>query len=119
MLRPLATIAAIAAVAAPSPSAAAPERLPDDATIAGVAVGGLGPIEAKRVVKDTLAPVYEKRPVAIRVNHKDSLVMPSQAGFVIYYDWMVDRAFALAAAHKPVAVPLHLGVKNAKRDAAI
>src|SRR4051794_39414490 len=109
MRRLVATIATVAAVTAPAVSAAAPERLPDDAAIAGVAVGGLGPIEAKRTVADTLAPVYEKRPVAIRVNHRDTLVMPRQAGFVIYYDWMVDRAFALAGANKPVSVPLHLG----------
>ena len=119
MLRIAATIATLAAIAAPAAYAAAPERLPDDATIANVAVGGLGPVEAKRTVQDTLAPVYEKRPIAIRVSHKDRLVMPGDAGLVIYYDWMVDRAFALAGAGKPVAVPLHLGVKNAKRDAAI
>lgn len=119
MLRVVATIATVAAVAAPAASAAAPERLPDDATIANIAVGGLGPIEAKRTVQDALAPVYEKRPVAIRVNHKDTLVMPGEAGLVVYYDWMVDRAFKLAGAGKPALVPLHLGVKNAVRDAAI
>jgi hypothetical protein len=119
MLRLAAMIATVSALLAPAASATAPERLPDDAIIAGVAVGGLGPIEAKRTVKDSLAPVYEKRPVAIRVKHKDALVMPREAGFVIYYDWMVERAFALAGAHKLVDVPLHLGVKNAKRDTAI
>src|SRR3954447_25345238 len=119
MVRLAATIAILAAVAAPSALAAAPERLPDDAAIAGVAVGGLGQVEATRTVKETLSPVYEKRPIAIRVNHKDALVMPADAGLVVYYDWMVKRAFALAGAHKPVAVPLHLGVKNKVRDAAI
>src|SRR4051794_30802744 len=111
--------AALAALIAPAASAAAPERLPDDASIANIAVGGMGPVEAKRAVQGTLAPVYEKRPIAIRVNHHDALVMPSEAGFVIFYDWMVDRAFALAGAHKPVVVPLHLGVKDELRDAAI
>jgi lipoprotein-anchoring transpeptidase ErfK/SrfK len=119
MLRVAATIATLAAVMAPAASATVPERLPDDATIANVAVGGLGPVEAKRVVQDTLAPVYEKRPVAIRVNHKDTLVMPSEAGLVIFYDWMVDRAFRLAGAGKPAVVPLKLGVRNKERDAAI
>ena len=119
MLRVAATIAVLAAVIAPAASAAAPERLPGDATIANIAVGGMGPIEAKRALQDTLAPVYEKRPVAIRVNHKDTLVMPRDAGFVIFYDWMVDRAFRLAGAGKPVAVSLKLGVRNKERDAAI
>src|SRR4051794_20884007 len=75
--------------------------------------------DAKAAVQDSLAPLYEKRPIAVRVNHKDRLVMPSEAGFVIFYDWMVKRAFALAGAHKTVAVPLHVGVKDKLRDAAI
>jgi lipoprotein-anchoring transpeptidase ErfK/SrfK len=75
--------------------------------------------DATKTVQDALGPLYEKRPVAIRVNHKDTLVEPADAGFVIYYDWMVSRAFALAGAHKSVAVPLHLGVKDAQRNAAV
>jgi lipoprotein-anchoring transpeptidase ErfK/SrfK len=119
MLRIAATALVLIAVAAPTAGAATPKRLPDDATVAGVAVGGLGPVEATRTLQDTLAPVYEKRPIALRVNHKDTLVMPKDAGLVVYYDWMVKRAFALAGAHKAVVVPLHLGVKNALRDSAI
>jgi lipoprotein-anchoring transpeptidase ErfK/SrfK len=113
------TLIAVFALAAAPASAAPPERLPDDATIANVAVGGLGPIEAKRVVKDALGPLYEKRPIAVRVNHKDTLVMPTQAGLVIAYDWMVKRAFALAGAHKPAVVPLHLAVADAELNAAV
>src|SRR4051812_11255629 len=119
MLRIAATCAVLAAVAAPAASAATAERLPDDATVAGVAVGGLGPIEAQRTLQDSLGPVYEKRPIAIRADHHDSLVMPGQAGLVIFYDWMVKRAFALAGAHRQVVVPMHLGVKDKLRDAAI
>jgi lipoprotein-anchoring transpeptidase ErfK/SrfK len=107
------------ALAAPAARAAASGVLPPDATVAGVAVGGLDAAGAKAALRDSLAPVYEKRPVAIRVKHRDTLVMPSQAGFVIFYDWMVERAFALADAHKPVVVPMHLGVKNAARDGAV
>ena len=112
MLRLAATLVTVAAVLAPAVAAAAPARLPNDATIAGVAVGGLGPIEAKRVLNDSLAPVYEQRPVAIRVNHHDTLVMPSQAGFVIYYDWMVERAFSLAGANKPVTKNGHVSAQS-------
>jgi hypothetical protein len=57
--------------------------------------------------------------VAIRVNHKDALVMPGDSGFVIFYDWMVERAFRLAGAGKPAVVGLKLGVKDKERDAAI
>src|SRR5258705_10603422 len=106
MLR--ASLALVAALAlAPAAVAAPPERLPDGATIATVPVGGLGPVDAKRTVQDALGPVYEKRPIAVRVNHKDTLVMPAKAGLVIAYAWMVNRPFALAGATKPVAWPLH------------
>lgn len=114
----VALLALLAAAAGPA-LAGTPERLPDDASIAGVAVGGLGPAGAAKAVQSSLAPIYEKRPIAIRVSHHDTLVMPSRAGLVIYYDWMVKRAFALAGAHKPVTVPLHLGVRDAQRDHAI
>lgn len=119
VVRVAATILVLVAVMAPAAFAAPPERLPDGATIAGVAVNGLTRDEAKSTVQGTLAPVYENRPIAIRVNHKDTLVMPSEAGFVIFYDWMVDRAFRLAGAGKPVTVTLKLGVKDTARNAAI
>ena len=119
-MRRIAVIAAaLLATAVPAAAAAIPQTLPADATIAGVGVGGLSQADAKRTVQDSIAPVYEKRPIAIRVSHKDRLVMPSEAGLVVYYDWMVKRAFALAGAGKPVAVPLHLGVKDKLRDAAV
>ncbi len=119
MLRLAATIAALGALAAPAVSQAATEPLPAGATVAGVPVGGLEPAAATQALEDALGPVYVKRPIAIRVAHHDTLVTPGQAGLVIYYDWMVKRAVALAHAHKPVSVPLHLGVKDAERDAAI
>ena len=117
----LALIALIAllATAAPSAVAADPQQLPPDATIAGVAVGSLDAAGATQTLHDSLGPVYEARPIAIRVHHKDTLVMPAQAGLVIAYDWMVKRAFALAGAGRPVAVPMHLAVKDAKFNAAI
>jgi lipoprotein-anchoring transpeptidase ErfK/SrfK len=119
MHRALVAVLAILALAAPAAHAAVPQQLPDDATVANVAVGGLDKVGATQTLKDSLGPVYETRPVAIRVNHKDTLVMPAQAGLVIAYDWMVKRAFALAGAHKPVLVPLHLAVKDSKRNAAV
>jgi lipoprotein-anchoring transpeptidase ErfK/SrfK len=119
MFRALATTLVIATVAGTAVAAPATEQLPAGATIAGVDVGGQDAKAAQQTVKDSLAPLYENRPIAIRVDHKDRLVMPRAAGFVIYYDWMVTRAFALAGAHKDVVVPLHLGVKDKNRDAAI
>ena len=119
MFRLAATVAVLSALAVPAAHAAAPATLPPDATIATIGVGGMDATQAKQTVQDSLAPLYETRPIAIRVAHHDTLVMPGEAGLVIYYDWMVKRAFALAGVHKPVAVPLHLGVKDAARDAAI
>src|SRR3954453_12832995 len=102
MLRIAVIVAVLFAALAPAALAATPKTLPDDATIAGIAVGGMNEAAATKTVQDSLGPLYETRPVAIRVNHRDSLVMPADAGFVIYYDWMAKRAFARAGAHKPV-----------------
>jgi lipoprotein-anchoring transpeptidase ErfK/SrfK len=108
------------AVAVPTTAAADdPQQLPDGATIAGVAVGGLDAPGAQGAVQAALAPVYEQRPIAVRVRHRDTLVMPGDAGLVVEYEWMVKRAFALAGAGMPVAVPLHLAIAKAELAAAV
>ena len=94
-------------------------HLPEGAIVANVSVAGLTRAETKQALKDALGPVYERRPVAIRVNHKDTLVMPREAGLVIPYDWFVKRAFALADAGKEVVVPFRAAVVDAKRNAAV
>jgi lipoprotein-anchoring transpeptidase ErfK/SrfK len=113
-------ISALAAafIAAPA-SAAEPQTLPADATIANVAVGGMDNAGAEGAVRDAVAPVYEKRPIAIRVGHKDTLVMPADAGLVVEYQWMVDRAFKLAGDGKPAVVPLRVAVAKKKLADAI
>src|SRR5437763_2816947 len=115
----LALAFAPAALLTPAATAATPQTLPDGATIANVAVGGMSADDAGHALRDALAPVYEKRPVAIRVAHHDTLVMPADAGLIVEYDWMVTRAFALAGAGKPVAVPLHLAIAKAKLAATV
>src|SRR5260221_709802 len=94
----------VAAVAAVPARGQTPELLPDGATIANVAVGGMSAADAEQAVRAAIEPVYEKRPIAIRVNHADSLVTPAEAGLQVEYTWMVDRAFALTHAGKPVVV---------------
>lgn len=118
MRRPLIALL-IAAFAAVPARAAVPERLPDDATIANIGVGGMGPIEAERTVRGALAPVYEDRPIAIRVNHKDKLVTPAKAGMAIDYERMVKRAFAVAGEGRPVAVRLRLRVNRKTLAASV
>jgi lipoprotein-anchoring transpeptidase ErfK/SrfK len=100
---------------APAAGAVDPaKRLPDGSTIANVAVGGMGAADAEKAVRDATAPVYETRPIAIRVDHKDTLVMPAQSGLDVQYTWMIERAFALADAGQPVAVPLRVAVTRDK-----
>src|SRR2546421_10378001 len=115
----LALVLAPVALLAPAATAATPQALPDGATIANVAVGGMSADDAQRALRDALAPVYEKRPVAVRVAHHDTLVMADDAGLVVEYEWMVTRAFALAGAGKPVAVPLHVAIVKAKLAATV
>jgi lipoprotein-anchoring transpeptidase ErfK/SrfK len=119
MPRLAATMVAVLAFAAPATAAAPPQPLPEGSTVANVNVSGLDQAGAKKALQEAIAPVYEKRPVAIRVNHRDTLVMPARAGLVIPYDWLVKRAFALAGAHKQVTVPLRVGVVDPKRNAAV
>jgi hypothetical protein len=120
MRRLVATALTLLAVASPALAATDPsKRLPPDANIANVAVGGMSPADAERAVHDALAPTYETRPIAVRVSHKDTLIMPADAGLDIQYQWMVDRAFALADQGKPAVVPLRLVVTKAKLDGAI
>jgi lipoprotein-anchoring transpeptidase ErfK/SrfK len=118
-VRRVPVIAVVLALVAPVARAATPQTLPAGATIANVAVAGMSAPDARAAVQNALAPVYEQRPVAIRIAHHDSLVMPADAGLVVEYDWMVKRAFALAGAGKPVVVPLHLGVAKKKLAAAV
>jgi lipoprotein-anchoring transpeptidase ErfK/SrfK len=113
------TLVALAFAAAPAYAADESKRLPDGAVIAGVAVGGQGPIGAERAVRDALGPVYEARPIAVRVSHKDTLVMPAETGMTIDYAWMVTRAFELADAGKPVDVKVRVAVARKKLAAAV
>jgi lipoprotein-anchoring transpeptidase ErfK/SrfK len=116
--RALVTVLILAA-AAPAATAADSAQLPSGSTIASVDVSGMDSAAATRAVREVIAPVYENRPIAIRVNHHDTLVTPAQAGLIVEYEWMVERAFALSHAGKPVVVPLHVAVKKVKLAAAV
>ena len=110
---------AAAALAVPAPAQAAePKRLPEGATIAGVAVGGLGPIGAEREVRRILAPVYGAD-ITVRVGPRDRALDPAGAGMSIGYRAMVERAFELARANRTVAVPLALSVDGRRLTTAI
>jgi hypothetical protein len=99
--------ALLAVLALAPPAAAAPvQRLPDAAKIAGVAVGGLGPNEARAELRRQLAPVLESR-IKIRVWHYRSRYAETRRlGQIVRYADMVDAAFAQAARGEPIHVRL-------------
>jgi hypothetical protein len=89
-----ACIAACLALAllAPPAVAATPERLPEGATIAGVAVGGLGPYGARVELRRQLEPEFE-RPVEVRIHGRRTSVPTGRFGQVVHYGEMVDEAY--------------------------
>ena len=108
---------ALLALAAPAHAQDA-ERLPPDALIAGVAVGGMGPIEAEREVKRVLGGVLN-RTVTIRVGGRDSTVEPFDAGLRIGYKAMVDAAFEAMRSGRRVDVRRRIAIREASFDAAV
>jgi hypothetical protein len=109
-------------VAVPAVALAAdepPKRLPEGARIAGVDVGGLGPIGAERAVRAALAPVYGA-PITVRVGSRDRALDPEDAGMSIGYDAMVDRAFELLRRNRrTIDVPLALSVDGGELTGAV
>lgn len=121
---PRAALIALAAGALALPAAApaaggAAERLPEGARIAGVEVGGLGPIGAGRELRRVLGAAYGA-PVTVRVGSRDRALDPGDAGLAIAYDAMVERAFELARRNRrTIDVPLELSVDGRRLTAAV
>ena len=96
-----------------------PRRLPEGARIAGVDVGGLGPIGAERAVRAALDPVYGAA-ITVRVGSRDRTLDPEDAGMSIGYDGMVERAFELARRNRStIDVPLALSVDGGELTRAV
>ena len=108
---------ALLALAAPA-QAQDQERLPPEALIAGVPVGGMGPIEAEREVRRVFGGNYN-RTVTIRVGPRDRTVAPSDAGLRIGYKAMIAAAFDAARAGRTVDVRRRIAIREADFDAAI
>ena len=108
---------ALLALAAPA-AAQDEERLPPDAVIAGVPVGGLGPVGAEREVRRVLGELYG-RTVTVRVGPRDRTVAPFDAGLRIGYRAMVDAAFDAARAGRTVDVRRRIAIRKAAFDAAV
>ena len=119
VLRPAAVLAAAAlAAAAPSAPAQHPKRLPPGAVVAGVGVGGLGPIGAKRELRRVVGGHHE-RTVTVRIGARDHPVSTRRAGLTIDYDGMVKRAFAQAARGMPINVPLSSSIAGERLTEAV
>jgi hypothetical protein len=122
----LAAVAATAAVTGLSSGAsgqegpAKPSRLPAGSTIAGVAVGDLGPKRAKAAVEAGLRDTYERR-VFVKGRGKRLILGTSRLGQTIHYDRMVKAAFDQAAESNglPVSVRLNRSLNRDKLRAAI
>jgi lipoprotein-anchoring transpeptidase ErfK/SrfK len=118
-LRHALLIAVLAALLLPAAAAAKP-KLPADTVVAGVAVGDLGPRGATAKLKTELPAVYD-RPISVQAGGRSASVVPSQAGQVILYGPMVDRAYELLAQGQTtgIKVPLMREIRSAGLTAAI
>ena len=91
------------ASSAPAASAATTERLPEGSTIAGIAVGGLGPYGARAELRRQLAPVYES-PIVVRIHGSRVSERTTVLGQEIRYDDMVAAAYEQFDRGDPVHV---------------
>ena len=97
-----------------------PSRLPAGSTIAGVAVGELGPKRAKAAVQAGLNDTYERR-IFVKGRGKRLILGTSRLGQTIHYDRMVKAAFEQAATSNglPVKVVLERSLNRDKLRGAI
>ena len=115
-----AVLTAFAVTPAQAQDAQPPPTLPPGSTIAGVAVGDLGPKRATAAVRAGLANTYERR-IFVKGRGKRLILGTSRLGQTIHYDRMVRTAFKQAATSNglPVTVRLDRSLDRAKLRAAI
>ena len=97
-----------------------PKTLPPGSTIAGVAVGDLGPKRAKAAVQAGLRDTYERR-IFVKGRGRRLILGTSRIGQTIHYDRMVKAAFAEAAKSNglPVSIRLDRSLNRGKLRAAV
>ena len=115
-----AVVAGAAAGGASGQTETKPSRLPAGSTIAGVAVGDLGPKRAKAAVQAGLRDTYERR-IFVKGRGRRLILGTSRLGQTIHYDRMVKAAFDQAAKSggQPVTVRLDRSLDRDKLRAAI
>lgn len=94
------------------------ERLPAGATIAGVAVGGLGPHGAGLELRRQLEPVYES-PVEVRIHGRRTSVPTARLGQVVRYDDMIDAAYEQFDRGDPVHVRMMRTISGTQLTAVV
>jgi hypothetical protein len=109
-MRRFALLIAIVSGIAAAPAGAdgpvpAPIKLPDDATIAGVPVGGLYRAATHAELERQLGARYE-RAVHVRIKGRHRALPTRRLGQTIRYGQMLDAAFERARRGKPVDVTL-------------
>ncbi len=67
------------------------DRVPRNATVGGVEIGGLHPTAATAKLRDELGPA-ENAPIVVAADGRRAKVTPRQAGLSIDYDASVDQA---------------------------
>ncbi|MEA2421271.1 MAG: hypothetical protein QOF55_370 [Thermoleophilaceae bacterium] len=112
-----ACLAALGALA-PAAAAAPAQRLPPGATIAGVAVGGLGPNGARAELRRQLAPVFES-PIVVRIHARHTSVPTAQLGQDVRYADMVAAAYAQLDRGDPVHVRMMRTFDAARLSATV
>lgn len=103
---------------APGASAATTERLPEGSTIAGIAVGGLGPYGARAELRRQLDPVYAS-PIEVRIRKRRISVPTPRLGQNIRYDDMVDAAYEQFDRGEPVHVRMMRTIDGDALTAAV
>ena len=111
---------ALATSGASGQDAPKPRTLPAGSTIAGVAVGELGPKRARAAVQAALGDTYERR-IFVKGRGKRLILGTSRLGQTIHYDRMVRAAFDEAARNGglPVKVPLTRSLDRDRLRAAM
>jgi hypothetical protein len=104
--------------ALPASASAATERLPEGSTIAGVAVGGLGPYGARVELQRQLAPVYES-PIAVRIKRRSWSMPTAGLGQVVRYADMVDAAYDQFERGDPVHVRMMRTIDGHQLDGVV
>ena len=102
----------------PAPASASPERLPDAAKIAGVAVGGLGPYWARVELERQLRPVYES-PITVRIKRRRFVLATARLAQKVLYLDMVKAAYAQFERGEPIHVRLMRRFDRARLAAAV